>query len=54
MKNRTCTTNYTEAELNRYTLEYCHDWIIPVLLGVFMLITNILLLNLLIAIFRCV
>jgi hypothetical protein len=34
------------------TDEYCVPWAAPVLLGVYLLIANVLLLNLLIAIFR--
>ena len=47
---KTCYNNRTEAEM--FDAEVCYDWLAVLVLSVFMLITNILLLNLLIAIFR--
>ena len=51
VKNRTCTTNlyalWPRKTDTRWSI-YCHDWVIPVLLGIFMLR-----LNLFIAISRC-
>ncbi len=49
-----CTFNRTLAQSNPDQYPFCYNWMAPVLLGIFMLITNILLLNLLIAIFRLV
>lgn len=43
------TSNGTSLTMDA---EYCYEWVVPVLLAIFMLITNILLLNLLIAIFK--
>ncbi|ELT91987.1 hypothetical protein CAPTEDRAFT_196769 [Capitella teleta] len=48
---RNCTYDVELAEANSDTMQICYNWTAPILLGIYMLITNILLLNLLIAIF---
>ena len=49
-----CTSDWDLAMKFPNQYEYCHQWAVPLMLAIFMLITNILLLNLLIAIFRYV
>jgi len=41
-----------QQEHDNDTVVYCVEWAAPVLLGIYLLIANVLLLNLLIAIFR--
>ena len=50
--NRTCVLSRALAAAEPSTYRLCHGWVVPILLAIYMLITNILLLNLLIAIFR--
>ena len=50
--NLSCTYDRVLAEAHPDTMSVCYHWTATILLGFYMLITNILLLNLLIAIFR--
>ena len=55
VSDTSCVTHINDIRQqmhNNDTVVYCVEWAAPVLLGVYLLIANVLLINLLIAIFR--